>query len=68
MHPVIVLADGLRYCHCSHTHSSGGSSLGDYLILGWLWRQIGWWSLLVYTAFVVACGFIRAAFGGGDDC
>lgn len=66
MHHVIVVAEGLRSCHCSHSH--GGSGIGDYLIFSWLWREFRWWSLLIYTGALLALGMIRAALGGGNDC
>lgn len=62
----VELAAELARCRCSY--HSGGSSYGDYLIFGWLWREIHWWSLLVYGGFVFAVGMLRAALGGGNDC
>lgn len=63
----LVLAAELSRCRCSYHHyGSSGSGYGDYLVFSWLWREIRWWSLLVYMAIVVAFAMLRAAFGGSD--
>jgi hypothetical protein len=67
MHPVVVLAAELARCRCNTYHGSG-SSYGSYLFFSWLWREVHWWSLLVYGGIIVGCGLLKAAFGSGSDC
>lgn len=70
MHPVVLAAE-LARCRCSHsygTYPSTSGGYGNYWIFSWLWREVRWWSLLVYTGAAVAFGMLRAALGGGSDC
>jgi hypothetical protein len=64
VHPVVIAVELYR-CRCSHSYGPG-SFYGDYWIFSWLWHEVGWWSILVYGAVLVAFGMFRAAFGGGD--
>ncbi len=45
-----IAIEAARCYSCRHGYGGGG--MGEYWIASWLWRQIGWWSILVsFTVF-----------------